>query len=99
MTRDQILAAHRRGSVKDIWKRHNSFAEAYYFLKKYIKENVRMGDTVLTFNLLSYGNKLNAIYACRLASMRFDAGSDGELTIYRFSHRTGDTKITRQGTR
>lgn len=95
MTRDQILAAHEREKVKEIWKRQNAFAESYYFLKRCIKENVRMGNTVLTFNILSYGNKLNAIYACRLANMKFDRGGDGELTIYRFSHRTGDTKITR----
>lgn len=48
MTRDQILAAHERRKVNEIWKRHNAFAESYYFLKRCIKENVRMGDTVLT---------------------------------------------------
>lgn len=95
MTRDQILAAHERGLIKEVWKKANAFADSYYFLKKCIKENARMGNTVLTFNLLSYGDKLNAICACRLTSMKFDRLGDGELTIYRFSHRTGDTKITR----
>lgn len=95
MTRDQILAAHERKKVKEICKRHRSFADSYAFLKSCIKQNARMDNTVLTFNILSNGEKLNAIYSCRLASMKFDAGSDGERIIFRFSHRTGDTKITR----
>lgn len=95
MTRDQILAAHEREKVKEIWKRHNYFAESYYFLKKCIKENAKMDSTTLTFRLSPHIVKLNAICACRIANMKFDRGNDGELTIYRFSHRTGDTKITR----
>lgn len=48
MTRDQILAAHERGLIKEVWKKANVFADSYYFLKKCIKENARMGNTVLT---------------------------------------------------
>lgn len=95
MTRDQILAAHKREKVKEIWKRHNAFAESYYFLKRCIKENVRMGDTVLTFNILSNGAKLDAICGCRFASVMFERCAHKDSFFHQVSHRTGDTKITR----
>lgn len=95
MTRDQILAAHERGLIKEVWKKANAFADSYYFLKKCIKENVRIGNTVLTFNILSNGAKLDAICGCRIASMTFERGAHKDSFFYQFSHRTGDTKITR----
>lgn len=95
MTRDQILAAHEREKVKEICERHALFADSYTFLKSCIKQNARMDNTVLTFNLLSNGAKLDAICGCRIASMTFERGAHKDSFFYQFSHRTGDTKITR----
>lgn len=95
MTRDQILAAHEREKVKDICKRHKSFADSYAFLKSCIKQNARMDNTVLTFNLLSNGAKLDAICGCRIASMTFERCAHKDPFFYQVCHRTGDTKITR----
>lgn len=95
MTRDQILAAHEREKVKDICKRHKLFADSYVFLKSCIKQNARMDNTVLTFNLLSNGAKLDAICGCRIASNNFAQRERKDAFIYRFSYRIGDTKITR----